>query len=97
CRELEVTILCAAIKTNEFPRGMVERGPQIVNSAAYYKGEGGRKLFEKLTGERKLSSIRISLEDKSVRFSSDEGVELPFEVRNVMIGPLKFSSSTFEH
>ena len=90
CREFDVAILGAVIKSDEFPNGVIQRGPQIVDSVAYYKGERGRNLFDKSYTDAKVAGVGVRLDDESVRFFGNEGCELPFEVRNVIIGPLKF-------
>jgi hypothetical protein len=61
-----------------------------VDSIAYYKGERGRNLFDKSDTDTNAAGVRVRLDDKSVRFFGNEGCELPFEIRNVIIGPLKF-------
>jgi hypothetical protein len=90
CREFEVAILRAVINSDEFPNGVIQRGPQIVDSIAYYKGERGRNLFDKSDTDSKMAGVKVRLDDKSVRFFGNEGCELQFELRNVIIGPLKF-------
>lgn len=90
CRESEVAILRAIIKPDKLPNCMIHGAPQIVDSIAYYKGERGRNLFDNLNADTGISSVRVRLDNKSVRFFGNEGCELPFEIRNVIIGPLKF-------
>jgi hypothetical protein len=97
CREFEVAVLCAAVHSDQRPSHMVEGAPHIVDSIAYYKGEGARNWLVEPDTQNKIPSIGIAIDDKSVRFSGNKGVELPFEVRNVIIGPLDFLFGALEH
>lgn len=96
CRELEVAILRAVIPSDEFPRCMVEGTPQIVDSVAYYRGNSARQFFNKSYAECERAG-RIGLDTKSIWFFGDEGSELPFELGNVVIGPLDFLFGAVEH
>jgi hypothetical protein len=89
CGELEVAILCASVQSDKFPDCMVKGRPQIVDSIAYYKGELGRNLFQKIDSKHRFPAIKVSLDSESVKFFPAENAELPFKVEDVMVGPLK--------
>lgn len=97
CGEFEVAVLRAVVDANQLPRGMIERAPEIVNCIAYYKGETARKWLLKLNSNDKVTTFRIALDNKSVRFFCDEGGELPFQIGDVILGPLDFLFSAIEH
>lgn len=97
CRELEVAILCPVVNSDQFPRSMIEGGPQIVDSVAYYRGEVARKFFSETNANVHAPSSRIALDTKSVWFLCDERGELPFKIGNVVIGPLDFLFGAVEH
>jgi hypothetical protein len=90
CRELHVAILRPVVGADHFPRGVVEGGPQIVDSVAYYRGESARQFFEKPDADAESRGCRVGLDAKTVWFFSDEKGELPFQIGNVVIGPLDF-------
>ena len=96
-RKLEVAILRAAIPSDEIPDHVVQGDPHVVDSIAYYQGENARGLFEEANPNVNLSGFRICLDGESMRFFADEGCELPFNIRDVMIGPFKFLNGAIEH
>lgn len=89
CREFDVAILRALVDPDKPPCDVIQSGTKVVNSIASYQGDLGRQLLEKFNAGKNLSSFSVLLNGSTVRFVSDEGVELPFEVRDVMLGPLK--------
>jgi hypothetical protein len=97
CGELEVAILRAVINSNQFPHGMVKGASKIVDSVAYYRGEVARKFFGETDADGQESGCRVGLDVEAVWFRGDEGVELPFKISNVVIGPLDFLFSAVEH
>lgn len=97
CRKFEVAILRAAVAADHVPNCVVEGAPRVVDSIAYYKGEGARRVFEKFDGGHHHPRVLVGLNDKSVWFGGDELGELPFQVRDVILGPLDFLFGAFEH
>ena len=97
CRELEVAILRPVVEPNHFPCSMIEGGPQIVDSVAYYRGERARQFFSKTDCEAESAGCRVGLDAKSIWFFADKNGELPFEIGNVVIGPLDFLFGAGEH
>lgn len=95
--KLGSAIFCALPDVGQFPSDMVEGAAQIVDSVAYYKGEGARELLSKFDPHAHGAGVIIALDHKSVRFRSNEGGELPFDVGHVMIGPLDFLFGTIEN
>ena len=69
---------------------MVEHDTKVVNSIAYYEGEVWRQFFDEANPDGYGTSVSIRLDAKSVRFRRHKRGELPFQVRDVMIGPFKF-------
>jgi hypothetical protein len=96
-RELEVAILRPVIESNQLIRHVIEGTPQIVDSVAYHRGERTRQFFDEANADIEAASSRIGLDTKSIRFFSDENRELPFEIGNVMVGPLDFLFGAVEH
>jgi hypothetical protein len=97
CREFSVAVLRAAVPPDQLPEHMVEGAPHIVDTIAYYKGERAWNWLVKAKPEDGIPGVGVGLSDKSVRFFGHEGGELPFEVRNVIIGPLDFLFGAIEH
>jgi hypothetical protein len=97
CRESEVAVLRSVIKTNQIPCHMIEGSPQIVDSICYYRGKRVRQFFDKANADVDAASCRIGLDAKSIWFFSDESRELPFDIGNVLIGPVDFLFGAVEH
>jgi hypothetical protein len=97
CRELEVAILRAVIQPNDCPHRVVKGPPEIVDSIAYYRGECARQFFEEAYSNGQKSVFGVSLDTKSMWFFGNETAELPFEIGNVILGPLDFLFSAVEH
>jgi hypothetical protein len=97
CREFEVAILLTAIDPDNLPCCMVKSGSQIMNSVAYYKGEIARQFLGRFNFENDGTGFGIALNQKSVRFFSGKGYELPFNIRHVIIGPIDFMFSPVKH
>lgn len=95
--EFGAIIFCAAPQVGQFPRDVVEGATEVVNSIAYYQGEGARELLSKFNSDPEDSGIVVMLDHKSVGFRSNKGGELPFDIGHVMIGPLNFLFGTVEH
>jgi hypothetical protein len=85
--QFEVAILSAFIDTDHLPDHVIESGPQIVDSVAYYQGEIIRGLLSEPDSNGQIPIIRIGLDTECVRICLDESSELPFKVSDVMIGP----------
>jgi hypothetical protein len=96
CRELEVSILRPMVNSDHFPRDMIEGRPKIGDSGAYDRGKRGRQFFEKTNADIEAAGCRVGLDAKSVWFFVDENGELPFQIGNVVIGPLDFLFSAGE-
>jgi len=79
-RELEVAILRPLINPDQFPRHVIEGGPQIVDSVAYYRGERARQFFGKANVDAEAAGCRVGLDAKSIWFFSDKNRELPFRL-----------------
>lgn len=97
CGEFEIAILCAAIDPDNLPCCMVKSGSQIMNSVAYYKGEVARQFLDRFNFENDGTGFGVTLNQKSVRFFSGKGCELPFNIRDVIIGPIDFMFSPVKH
>lgn len=90
CGEFQVTILYAAIPTNDLPCHVVERAPKVVDSIAYYEGPHGRDILSELDEDSGLSRLWVTAYGEGVRVGIHEGGKLPFQVTDVMIGPVDF-------
>jgi hypothetical protein len=97
CGKLEVAILRAMIDPDQFPHGMVEGGAQIVNSIGYYRGEVARKFLRETNADGQQSGPSVGLDAESVWFRGDESGELPFDIGNVVVGPLDFLFGAGKH
>ena len=97
CNEFGMAILCAAPHGSKLPSNVVQGHPQIVNSICYYKGDVVRQALSGPNGEGLNPGLRIAMDLENVWFTGVEGVCLPFEVRNVIIGPMNFLFGTGEH
>ena len=97
CRELEVAILRPSVKSDQFPRGVIEGGPQIVDSVAYYRSESIWKFFQNSYSNAKSARCRIGFHAKSMWFFANKRGELPFEIGYMVIGPLYFLFGAGEH
>ena len=95
--KLEVAILRAAINSDQFPNGVIQRAPQIVNSICYYRGEMAREFFGKTHADGHEAGCQIGLDTESVWFLPDERGELPFDIGHVVVGPLDFLFGAVEH
>jgi hypothetical protein len=76
---------------------MVKGRPQIVDSVAYYRGEVARNLLSKMDANGQGAGWNVGLDSEAVWFAPDERGELPFEIANVMVGPLDFLFGAIEH
>jgi hypothetical protein len=90
CREAEFAILRAVVVSDQIPNGVIEGGSKIVDSIAYYHGERGKRLFDETYPDRELIGLRVCLNAKSARFLVNKGIELPFKISDVILGPLDF-------
>ena len=81
-------VLRAPREAECLPRHMVKGGVEIVDGVAYYQGEISGQVFHESDLDNWLSCLRIVLDAKSVRFALDEGLKLPFKLRNVRFCPL---------
>jgi hypothetical protein len=97
CTEVEVAILRASIDPDNLPCCMVKSGSQIMNSVAYYKGKIARQFFDRFNFENDGTGFGITLNQKTVRVFSGKDCELPFNIRNVIIGPIDFMFSPIKH
>jgi hypothetical protein len=77
-------MLAASIKSDHLPSEVVHGAPQIVDSIAYYQGEGGRR---RNNGEDDIQFPIISMMDRCVQAIPGKCGKLPFQVADVMIGP----------
>lgn len=83
-----MSILCAAVTSDQFPSEMIKGSPQVVDSVAYYQGEG----LDAITGlESDLdiiaAGLRIFVDPKFVGVVPNENAKSRFKVSDVMIGP----------
>jgi hypothetical protein len=94
---LEVAILRAAVNSDQFPDSVVEGAPQVVDSVGYYRGEVARKFLLEMDIDGQRAGARLGVETEAVWFLGDERGELPFDIGNVVIGPLDFLFGAIEH
>lgn len=97
CGELEVAVLRAVVNSDQLPYRMVKSAPKIVDCVAYYRGEMARKFFSETDANGQEARCGIGLDAEAVWFRSDEVIELPFKIGNVVIGPLDFLFGAVEH
>jgi hypothetical protein len=76
-------MLAAAIKPDHLPSEVIKGAPQIVDSVAYYQGEGGWRPND---GNGDHCPI-ISITDRRIEILPSKRGKLPFQVADVMIGP----------
>ena len=87
----------AVVDPDHFPHGMIQSAPKIVGSVAYYRGEVARKFLTEANADGQQSVCGIGLDVEAVWFRGNETGELPFEIGNVVIGPLDFLFGAVEH
>lgn len=80
----------------DFPCGVVQGGPKIVDSICYYKGDFARQVFSEVDSEG-LVALRIGLNMESVWLAGEKFIGLPLVFRDMMVGPINFLPSSGEH
>jgi hypothetical protein len=80
----EVELIMLVAGANNLPHKVVESGPKVVDSIAYYHGKGRGDGGDH---ENNIKLIRLAASGASVKIFPTEGAELPFQIIDVMIGP----------
>ena len=84
--KFQVSILCASARSDKLPCHVIEGGPKIVDSIAYYEGQvSGGNGFEGYANIV-FPRVRAYLYPQLVRTVVDNRVKLPLQVIDVMIG-----------
>jgi hypothetical protein len=87
-RELKRTILCTAIEPNQFPRRMVERRSQVMDSIAGDEGQTRREWLAEAGVEGYISGLRIGVWDDRLWMGFAKSGNGVLKVGNELIGPL---------
>jgi hypothetical protein len=82
--EIELCVLSAAIKPDQFPHDVVKGAPQVVDSVAYNQSDARGRLKDR---DVNIQCPIVSMIDRGIKIVSSELAELPFQVSDVMIGP----------
>jgi hypothetical protein len=96
-RKFGMAVLSAVVETNEFPKHLIEGGPQIVDSICYYKGDIWRQILDKSNSDTLDAPFWIGMDFSSMWLTQKKGISLPFEFRDMMIGPVDFLFGSSEH
>ena len=83
--ETGLIVWAATGESSQAPHEMVKGDPQIVDSVVYCQGDIGT-MFENSGGDVQFPHIYLS--DRRIEILPSEGDQLPFDVSDVMIGPL---------
>lgn len=85
--ESEVAVLRATVDADNLPGQMVEGGPKVVDSIAYYEGEFLGRIAHKEDFNDRLVSLGVVLDRESVRLCGDVCSKFGLKLADVMIGP----------
>lgn len=82
------SILCTSIKADQFPRGVIERGPEVVDSVREDQSETGGDWFAEFDFEGVKARTNIVIEDNFVGIALDRRFKSGLKISDVMIGPI---------
>ena len=89
--KLGMAIQCTAIDSNQFPYQMVQNAPVVMNGVAKDRRQRSGKIggyFDFDPSPPLIPTVTIRFNDRTVRVSVDELIDPPFEISEVLIGPL---------
>lgn len=92
--EVNMTNIIDASASGYGHHQLVESGPQVVNGLRDEKEKTVGNASRQLDLRQAISALRITLYNKSVGLTFEQGNDFPFHLVDVIIGPANFNSRT---